>query len=368
MKDNLFNKIFENVYSKSFLAILGLFSTILSIYAFIYEQKPNLKYEIISNTKVIDLNAQVNKLEIVYNGANLKTTHENLRIFTLKVINTGSKEILKTHFDENDPIGLALSSGRIIDVPRIIQTSNNYLKKNTNIINYSSKVINFNQVILEPDEYFIVKILVLYKMGEIPKIKSTGKIAGQKEIVIANPSVENKDESVFFKAFSGNFLIQLLRFFAYFITIILAFFLFAISSVTFREYFSKRRLNKIVEEFKKYENYKYSMIDEGIFASYKFQGSGYFLKEMATLINDDLELNRIYQKLQTGLKSKEFKKHQITRDLEFNKLIKNQTSILFDSMVGLGLVFKENDRLIVNLKMKESLNKFIDFLKEKGYL
>ena len=175
MSDNTVGKFLDNYATKTIITLLGLVATFVTIYAFLQEKSVDLRYEIIANTNVLDFNADINKLEVSYDSTNLKKTGENLRIYTIKVVNNGEENIIKEFYDGNEPVGIKISSGKIIEQPEIIQSSNDYLKRNVKFTKNKKEDILFSKVIIESGEYFILKLLVLHHNDTIPQIKSFGK-------------------------------------------------------------------------------------------------------------------------------------------------------------------------------------------------
>ena len=176
--NNVINRILDSIVSKTFIALIGLVGAIVTIYAFLQEKSVDIRYEIIANTNVLDFNADISKLAVIYDSTNLKETNENLRIITVKIVNNGNQHLLKEYYDEKEPLGLKTSAGKVIERPEIIQTSNDYLKRNLEIQESTSgNHISFSQVILESGEFYIVKFLVLHKKTEEPQIMAFGKIA-----------------------------------------------------------------------------------------------------------------------------------------------------------------------------------------------
>ena len=133
------------------VATLGFVGAIVSLYAFFFqEKKVDLQYEIIANTNVLDINADVSKLDIIYNGISLKQKDEHLRIINLRVINRGTDNILKEYFDDNDLLGFKIMGGKVIEKPEVIETSSNYLKRNLIITLDTADRIKLSKVIIEP--------------------------------------------------------------------------------------------------------------------------------------------------------------------------------------------------------------------------
>ena len=359
MNDNFLKKLFENMASKTVITIISLVGAGVTIFAFLQEKKVELRYEIVSNTNVLDFNAEIGKLEVTYDSTSLKKSQENLRIYTVKVVNNGNQNLLKEFYDENDPLGLQLNSGKIIELPEVIQVSNDYLKRNVKIEVYDNKSINFSQVILESGEYYIIKLLVLHKTDSIPEIISYGKIAGQTNIQVVN-TIDVKEELSFWEmVYYGNIWVQLLRLVSYFIVvclIILA--IVGISSIITEKRETKRKKKNIVE-FKSLKTYQYSKMDDAIFDRYKSNGM-YIFEDIQKLIEDEGKLNTTYEKLSQRLKNKKYR-----RDYSYTRFTDDEWRTI-KKMIEDGIVFWDKEKLTINQAMKETLDKFIVFLNEKG--
>lgn len=66
--------------NKTIIAIVGIIGSLVTIYAFFFhERKSSLQYELITDTNVLDIRADISKLEILYDKTNLKEKNENLR-------------------------------------------------------------------------------------------------------------------------------------------------------------------------------------------------------------------------------------------------------------------------------------------------
>lgn len=365
MKENYFKNLLESYTSKTVITLLGIIGTIITIYAFLQEKNVDLKYEIIANTNVLDFNADISKLEVTYDSTNLKQTKENLRIYTVKIINNGSQNLLKEFYDDNEPLGIKINSGKIIEKPQVIETSNEYLKRNIKFINLKENQVSFSKVILETNEYFTIKILVLHNKNRIPKLISLGKIAGQKDIEVLN-SISVKDENNFFKkTYFGNLWVQLLRLISYFIIGILIIAIVAIISTKIEDSRDEKRKIKLIKDFKNLKNYNYTRMDDAIFDRYQKDDS-YAFNNITKLIENENELNDIYLKLSELLKDNDYiNNREKIDDYKLQKHLDINSWSTITEMLNDGIIFKENDKLRINQAMKETLIKFSDFLKEK---
>ena len=362
---NFLVKLFDNYASKALLTFFGLIGTIITIYAFFEDQSVDLRYEIIANTNVLDFNADLNKLEVTYDSTNLKQTKENLRIFTIRVINNGNKAIIKEFYDNNDPVGLKISTGTLIEKPEIIKASNAYIKRTLKVVNYDSKKISFTPIIIEPDEYFIIKLLILHKKGSTPQISSLGKVAGQKEIKVVN-SVDVKEQPNFFKTtYYGNIWIQLLRLISYFVVALIIIIIAVFTTQKFDEARENKRKRRMIKGFKLTKSYSYTRMDDAIFDRYLNDGF-YNLNSIRNLIKNEDELNEIYNKLSEEMKSKEFKRFRRTDENGKYRYYDYRTWKTIKSMISDGIVIQDNNTLNINPSMKEALSKFLEYTLENG--
>ncbi|WP_299126208.1 hypothetical protein [uncultured Winogradskyella sp.] len=355
MSENTFGKYLDNYASKTIITLFGLVAAFVTIYAYWQEKSVDLRYEIIANTNVLDFNADINKLEVLYDSTSLKKTGENLRIYTVKIVNNGQENIIKEFYDENEPVGIKITSGKIIEKPEIIQSSNDYLKRNVKFIKTENEGFLFSNVIIESGEFFTIKLLVLHKNSNIPQIKSYGKIAGQQKIDVVN-AVDVKEEMTFLKkVYYGNVWTQLLRLISYFIIAILIIAVFALTSQKIDSTREKKRKKKNLSEFKNLKTYQYTRMDDAIFDRYLDNG-GFELKRMSKLIENDKELNDTYKELSEQVKSKEYRRYRIG----------GEDWSVINEMLNDGVVFKENEELSINQAMKDTLEKFLNFLTDKG--
>jgi len=363
-KKDIYEKATSNLLVKLFIALITSAATIVTIYAFFQEKKIDLQYAIISNTNVLDIKAEVSKLDILYDSTSLKEKKENLRLVNIKVINKGSKHILKDYFDENDPLGLKIDSGKILENPEIIETSNDYLKRNIKYNLPSDCSITFSEIIIESGEYFILKLLILHKINEEPQISPLGKIAGQKEIMIKLSS-EVKEEIPFLKAiFYGNVWVQITRLVLYFIIIVLIVALIVYLTEKSSDIKQNKRRKKLIKEFKQQKDYQYSRMDDAIFDRFYHSGA-WILKKMSDLTSDAIRLNKKYKDALNTIKEKDTSKLELDRETSVIRDKMEDIWTTINSMLSDGLVFKEADDFAINQKMRMTLDKFIFFLKEK---
>jgi hypothetical protein len=354
------------------IGLIGLISAILGIYAFFFQDKSiQLEYEILANTNVLDINANITKLDIIYAGSSLKSSNENLRIINVRVRNTGSESILKSFYDDNDPLGITVSNGRIIEKPELVNTSSKYISKNLRISLDSANHIIFSDIILEPNESYTIKLLVLHPINKAPEVHAAGKIAGIQKIPVLSLAQQAKAQKSFWAAtFDGNIYSQVARAFSYTLVVIIVIIIIGTSASKISEYSDQRKRIKLINEFKKNDNYQYNRMDDAIFNRYNNDGASIF-PEYQKLLKDNEFLNKKYNNYLSNQKGKtQSDKKSEMKDMR-ESFIDNQLFIqrnewhAIRELISDGYAIKDKDILVINQPMKSTLDDFISFLKQK---
>lgn len=353
------------------IALVGLISAILGIYTFFVQDKVlQVDYEIIANTNVLDINANITKLDITYGGSSLKTTNQSLRIINLRVRNTGNESVLKSFYDNNDPLGVLVTKGRIIEKPELVGATSDYIKRNLVVKFDSTGRLSFSDIILEPNDFYTLKLLILYPSGQNPEVRPTGKVAGVKNIPVVSLAQGTKTEKSFWEiTFGGSIYSQLLRALAYTFVVIGLIVLIVVSSESISEYREKQKRIRIVNDFKSEKSYDYNRMDDAIFTRFKNDGTESLLR-YHNLSKDENRLNQKYNNWINKLKRNvedEIKENEISsKELLLNETFFSRRSewTIINEMINDGLAIKDKDKLVVNQPMKRSLGQFIEYLKE----
>ncbi|WP_405568245.1 hypothetical protein [Polaribacter sp. Asnod6-C07] len=342
LESNLFKFVF---------GIISFIATILTIYAFIYDKKSNLEFEILSNINVLDLKEDIGKLDILYDSTSLKTTKSNLKVYTLKLINNGDREILIEYFDKRAPIGIKVKSGKIIEKPELIDSNSKYLEDYFRINLLDEQKVEFNQLIFEPNDFLIIKFLVLHNIEEEPKLMSLGKIAGQKDIFLSEVKDKKEDIGYINNVFEGNIWIQFARgtFFLFFWIVILIIIIYTLNKIKFFQKLKKRK--KIVEEFKKENIDKFNYGHEIIFKRYIEDGEKIISEYFKIIKKENVSIKNI-----SGKFSEIFGENYI------------ENSELIHQMISEGYYYKSNGKIIPNKGLIDVFNKFQIFLVNKNIL
>jgi len=158
-------------------AIMWIFQT------YIFEKKPELKFEIISNEEVLIVNEKINKLSIKYDQVDLLSNNKNISVLIFRLINSGKESITQNLYDANSPFGFLIKDGEFLSEPRVINSSDSAYFKSF-ILNAGKDSVIFKKLIIDNKEYVDIKCLILNQTGIKPQIIPYGKISGIKEMEV----------------------------------------------------------------------------------------------------------------------------------------------------------------------------------------
>jgi hypothetical protein len=174
---------FEHRYAWSLLGFVlaAIFGGITIYTEFLRDNRPDLRFEIISDTSVLDLREPLGDLQIIYWGIDIKKAKQALRVMVVRVRNIGLQDILRGHYDDRSPFGFSIRHGTLLRV-EMLSASNNYLRTTVDAKVRDPTSAVFNPVIIESQEWFILKSLVLHSDADTPVLEPFGKIAGVRDI------------------------------------------------------------------------------------------------------------------------------------------------------------------------------------------
>jgi len=269
----------------------------LTIYQlFFKDDHLSVRFDILVNARVLDVKEEIKELDILYEGVDIRKSSQSLSVMTLRIQNDGSRNILKGYYDSKDPFGLALTEGKIIKAPELIETSNDYLKKHLDPNLISDQKLTFSNVILETDDFFIIKLLILHPDDEQPEVYPIGKIAGVRQFRLAEPFREMGKVSIWSRAFKGNLGIQLIRIVGYICAFIILIICIILPIALISDWREKKNRKKISVDFRKAVQVKISENAEFLFNNYVSEGTIY-LRRIERLLSKD-RLDKVCKAIQ----------------------------------------------------------------------
>jgi len=197
------------------LTWLGIFVTIVvglpAIYLSVREKQPEISYELIGEFNVLDIHQPVQDLEIRYRGEDIHAQRKNIRILKLRVQNTGETHIRSTDFDPELPWGVEVLNGTVVDEPKIIEASSDYLKENLSVRKSTNGEIVFSKVVFEKGKQFVLELQVLHSVDDDPSLDVLGKITGIDSSAIIKPDLVAGRLPVLQAVFYGSAQVQIIR-------------------------------------------------------------------------------------------------------------------------------------------------------------
>ena len=302
-----FSEFHQQKYAWSlFGVVLAVLFGGLTVYSeFVRDRRAKLRFEVVSNTGVLDVREELSKLEILYDGIDIVKFKQSLRVVVVRVVNFGESDILIDHYDKSVPLGFLVSKGELLRVEPL-EASNRYLSSNLHVSVTDSVRGVFEPIILESKEFFAFKALILHEQGTPPTLSPQGKIAGIRTIDLTEQSSTKSEKSYWHTVFAGGVWVQAARLVTYFVGLILL----AVAVISPVVYFSGRltrtRRTKHIRHFRKVTDIELQDKDEFLFSAYENNGR-YYVKALTELLSDKNELKKAIDELgELGEESKQF--------------------------------------------------------------
>ncbi len=360
----------DRKFAWSFLGVLLalLFGGITIQREFFFDSGPRLRYDILTSTPVLDVRENVSKLSILLDGIDIRQQKKSLRVITVRIMNDSQKDILKGHYDDAEPLGLRISTGRVIKSDLVIG-SNPYLERQLVPRQYDDTTLVFPSVILEAQEYFVVKLLVLHDEGKQPDITPIGKIAGIRTIPVTDAYKKEASPPFLGQTFAGGVLVQVLRLLAYSVGMFFVLAVIIAPTSFLGGKMSERKKRKIVEEFKQTASLELRDKNEFFFRTY-VKGQGFLLLSMLSLISNPKALESSFARHEEHVKRET---HLVDARPPLEHYEMNQEEDIWfpwrmTEFLMSGLIKKTDEGLEVDEHVKGILEEFVAFLKKKDLL
>ena len=247
------------------LGVVTLYDRVLA------DKHAQLYLDVLTSTAVLDIREQLPNLKISYDGIDIREKDLSLQILTIKAVNDSTRDILKGHYDSDDPVGLKVTSGKVIRT-ELVEASSDYLSRNVSFDNPTNNVIHFKDVILDAHEFFVLKLLVLHPASEDVSIKPVGHISGMQSIIIREHFKEVGRPGFWIRTFTGALGVQLVRLVAYTLLTILIILLIVIPTALIGDKVQELKRRRHVRDFKAATQLDLTENDEFLFGRYVIFG------------------------------------------------------------------------------------------------
>ncbi|MDT4329434.1 hypothetical protein ACQE3D_06335 [Methylomonas sp. MS20] len=358
----------DKKFAWSFLGfVLAVFFGGLTIYnEFIKVRDPQMVVEVLSDTNVLDLKENVPELKILYGDVDIKSVGKDLSVIVFRVKNVGGASILGGFYDTNSPLTINLSNGEFLKYEKI-SASNEYLENFATVTKSTASSIQMPSVIMEPNESYTVKALVIHAAQSGVLLKSSGKIAGMREIPILKIEPDKDNESFWSKVFSGSIVVQAARAPLYFFAFIFGLAGLLVPQTAISTALQKRSRKKAISQFRNHINEPLPEGHEVIFEYYTRDG-------LAPLVRAR-ELLGDAEKLKSALENiKNNQKTESRNELIFiddNDFLENhgRSHVILNRGIAISILKKtaiakidQNGSIQIDSPKEKFLGKFIDYI------
>ncbi len=215
-------KQLERILPWSFLGLLAtLIVGMVATYFAVIEKAPDVVFEVVSQSNVLDVHKPMKDLSISFRGEDIQEKKENLRILTINVQNQGQLNIRQNDFDQVKPWGIRIANAQIVEEPKIIDSNSDYIRENLKPKIVTNNLVEFSKIIFEKGKYFTLEIQILHPVAEDPEIFPVGKIAGVEKQQLIRYSASKVGLSFWRQVFYGSSLVHVVRVIIYIIGAIL---------------------------------------------------------------------------------------------------------------------------------------------------
>lgn len=365
-------KTLDSKFSWSFLGFLiGIFGIGYAVYVSQFkEENPEVIFDILSNTQVLSVKENLNKLDIIYDGQNLKEQKESLILLTIRISNIGNEDIRENDYFSKVPFGLRINNGKIAESPIIIDASSKILKDNLTISYDTLNNIILNKVPFNQDQNFTIKVLTICKENTLPTITPLGNITGINEVFPVRQSFKDgqKEEKTFLEQLTlGSFGIHLARFFFYILCMVAFGLLVGIPSSKLSTYFENKKRKKKIQKFRDKTKIQLSDKVELIFDIYKNDGEHY-IKWLNKSLEDKEMVSNYLAYFENRKNENLLMNDYLTERLHDSEIQMNRiehfstTNRIISKLLDKEFIIKENSEITIDEQFKSELREFNYFI------
>lgn len=193
--------------------ILGVFGIVIGIYLSVfYEKAPQLDIEIISQFNALDIKESVERLDVIYDGKSLNAEGRSLSVIELKIINNGNASILRDYYDPESKAGFKVNYGSIPETPLVIDSDTSYHQREIMVERKNDNTILIPNIIINPNQYYTIKFIVLHDSSKKPTVQPLGVIAGFASINVLTKVEGGDNKNLIQSFFYGTLAMNIVRF------------------------------------------------------------------------------------------------------------------------------------------------------------
>jgi|GEM_PF-6201429 len=173
--------------------VIALILGFPTVYSVVHRASSEILFEVTNEANVLDVHKPLRDLAISFKGEDIQRKNLNLRVISIRVLNSGELDVLQNQYDAGEPWGFLVDGGKIVDQPRFVGSNSRYIERRLSgrLSSDNGQRVNFPKVIIERGKFFRIEILVLHPRDVQPRVVPYGKIAGMDSFPVKRVSPDN---------------------------------------------------------------------------------------------------------------------------------------------------------------------------------
>jgi hypothetical protein len=191
---------------------MGLTAAILAPLGLLPEGGAEVTIDIVNEVSLSGSENTFPEIVVLLNGDTIGDRETRTRVFTIRVENTGKKDILANHHAAGYPWGVRIDGGRMAGVNLASATSPHISE--TPVLQGAGEEVLFPRVHLDRKQSFALDLIVVYPEGNLPTLQARGSLSGA-PIRLVNSWQNPPSPGLLRTAVVGSLSTQALRLFLY---------------------------------------------------------------------------------------------------------------------------------------------------------
>lgn len=251
-------------FISTILAIAGFVAAIY--FSMFYEKSSQLDIEVVSQFSALDIKESVNNLDVIYDNNSLNAQGMSLTVIELKITNSGTASILRSYYDPESKAGFKVNQGVIPEPPLVTSSKTSYAHSEIPVERLDEKSLLLPHLVMNPSDFYTIKVIVLHDSSKKPVVSSFGVIAGSPKIEVL-PRLANEDNRTFLaRFFDGSIVMNIGRFLVLGFVFFICFVLILGAVFHYSELRFKKRISRLIVQFKKCNAQRINTVPSNFFA------------------------------------------------------------------------------------------------------
>lgn len=235
-----------------FTTFVALIFGLSTLYLALRSNTPKIDAQVVEAMNALDVREQVPNLRVFIGDIDLFSKSLNLAVESVRFSNSGSADLAAARFDPQNPIGILVKRGNIIDV-KLASGTSEYIKKNVRF-SFTPHALTLQPFYFAKDQSFVIKLFVLHPSKSPPHLSAIGDLAGMGPFKLTAFVPQHSEIGIFGGLLYGGFIDFIVRILIGAVITALLFFVFlatiVVPSLELGEVFRKRQRRSTVLRYR----------------------------------------------------------------------------------------------------------------------